>query len=313
MTTQKIKIWKPSHGSPIAIFSLYANIYKHMYGDFTKDEKEKSQYLQDTSYSEAEEGNGDRPWEMLYDYIVDPAASQPSEETSGCFHSRKKKLSLWLFCSWWLLGNISLRSLWTLFCVLQFLAWTHIASLTNYSASKVAKVIAMRLPSESFQILIFWVVVGRSFLFLLLLCHYALLMPPEVHGLTSDVWKASSTFPTVWAGEGMSLVFIQAGLAVDPPTAGHLVRDTSHEKTDLTHQLIRWCLHKLAIVPTSHWKVGSHLLQFFSLVPRPFWVSFLGGKLKPKKKVECIHGYLPRAPLASSYPTTGCTLKWQGS
>jgi len=44
-----------------------------MYGDFTKDEKE----YQDNICSEAEEGNGDRPWEVLYDYVVDPAASQP--------------------------------------------------------------------------------------------------------------------------------------------------------------------------------------------------------------------------------------------
>jgi len=192
---------------------------------------------------------------MLYDYIVDPAASQPSEETSGCFHFGFSGVE-----DCW--ETHPFGPLWTLFCVLQFLAHTHFALLTNYSASKVAKITVMRLPLESYQILIFWVVVRHSFPFLLLLCHYALLMPSDVHGLTSDVWKASSTFPTVWAGEGMSLMFIQAGLAVDPPTAGHLVRDTSHEKTDLTHQFIRWCLHKLAIVPTSHWKVGSHLLQF---------------------------------------------------
>jgi len=36
---------------------LYVNVYKHMYGDVTKDEKEH----QDTICSEAEEGNGDRP------------------------------------------------------------------------------------------------------------------------------------------------------------------------------------------------------------------------------------------------------------
>ena len=62
-TTQKIKISKRSHGSPVTIFSLYPNVYKHMNGDSTKDEKEKSQYMQyqDTICSEAEEGNGDRP------------------------------------------------------------------------------------------------------------------------------------------------------------------------------------------------------------------------------------------------------------
>ena len=61
MTTQKIKIWKCSHGSPVTIFSLYANMYKHVYGDFTKDEKEKSQH-QDTI---CKEGHGDRPWQVL--------------------------------------------------------------------------------------------------------------------------------------------------------------------------------------------------------------------------------------------------------
>ena len=50
-------------------------MYKHMYGDFTKDKKE----YQDTICCEAEEGNGDRPWEVLYNYVVDPAASQPDQ------------------------------------------------------------------------------------------------------------------------------------------------------------------------------------------------------------------------------------------
>ena len=71
---QKTKIWKLSHGSPITVFSLYTNVYKHVNGDSTKGEKEKSQY-QHTICSEAEEGNGDRPWEVLYNYVVDPAAS----------------------------------------------------------------------------------------------------------------------------------------------------------------------------------------------------------------------------------------------
>ena len=50
-------------------------MYKLVYGDFTKDEKE----YQETICSEAEEGNGDRPWEVLYNYVVDPAASQPDQ------------------------------------------------------------------------------------------------------------------------------------------------------------------------------------------------------------------------------------------
>ena len=41
-------------------------MYKHMNRDSTKDEKEKNQY-QDTICSEAEKGNGDKPWEVLYD------------------------------------------------------------------------------------------------------------------------------------------------------------------------------------------------------------------------------------------------------
>ena len=86
---QKIKIWKRLHGSLVIIFSLHINLYKHVYGDFTKDEKEKSQY-QDTTCSEAEEGRGDRPWEVLYDNVVHPATSKPSKETSGEFSLTEK-------------------------------------------------------------------------------------------------------------------------------------------------------------------------------------------------------------------------------
>ena len=35
---------KFDHSSPVTIFSLYVNVYKHVNGDSTKDEKEKSQY-----------------------------------------------------------------------------------------------------------------------------------------------------------------------------------------------------------------------------------------------------------------------------
>ena len=66
-------------------------MYKHVYGDFTKDRKE----YQDTICSEAEEENGDRPSEVLYDYVVDPATSQPP---LGHFYSRKE-LSFQLFWS----------------------------------------------------------------------------------------------------------------------------------------------------------------------------------------------------------------------
>lgn len=49
-----------------------------------KDEKEKRQY-QDSICSEAEEQYGDKPWEKLYDDVVDPATSQPSKWTTGVF------------------------------------------------------------------------------------------------------------------------------------------------------------------------------------------------------------------------------------
>jgi len=35
---------KFDHSSPITTFSLYMNVYKHVNGDSTEDEKEKSQY-----------------------------------------------------------------------------------------------------------------------------------------------------------------------------------------------------------------------------------------------------------------------------
>ena len=63
-----------------------------MYGDFTKYEKEKS--YQDTICSEAEEGHGDRPREVLYDHVVDPAASQLSEDTSGAIPLKEKKKNM---------------------------------------------------------------------------------------------------------------------------------------------------------------------------------------------------------------------------
>ena len=118
-------------------------MYKHVYGDFIKDEKEKSQY-QDTICSEAEEGNGDRPWEVLYDYIVNPAALQASEETSGVNLSTQKKSSPSAFLS--------------------------------YDCWKTYPSARTRLLWECFQILIFWVVIARSFPFFPLLRHYALLV-----------------------------------------------------------------------------------------------------------------------------------------
>jgi len=62
----------------------------------------------------------------------------------------------------------------------------------------------------------------------------------------------------VWAGVGESLVCVQAGLAVDPTTAWHLVGSVGHRKTDLAHQLVRWSLHKLAVIPSSQERIGGH-------------------------------------------------------
>ena len=53
-------------------------------------------------------------------------------------------------------------------------------------------------------------------------------------------------------------MFIQAGFAVDPPTARHLVWGTGHKKADLTDQLVWWWVHKLAVITMS---IGSHLLH----------------------------------------------------
>jgi len=108
MTTQKIKIWKHSPTVVPLMFIAYTQMCTNVYGDSTKDEKEKSQY-QDTICSEAEEGHGDRPWEVLYDYVVHPATSKPSEDRAlwGISTHGKKKNSLRLFWSWWLLEYIS--------------------------------------------------------------------------------------------------------------------------------------------------------------------------------------------------------------
>ena len=94
-----------SHGSPVTIFSLYANLYKHVYGDFTKKKKQErvpGHYLQWS--------RGRKRWQTLRSAVR--LGSRSSHFTPrvrrplGCFHSQKE-LSLWLFWSWWLLGNIS--------------------------------------------------------------------------------------------------------------------------------------------------------------------------------------------------------------
>ena len=56
-------------------------------------------------------------------------------------------------------------------------------------------------------------------------------------------------------------MFIQAGFAVDPPTACHLVWTVGHSLTYLTHQLVWWSFHKLAVIATKCGSIESHLLE----------------------------------------------------
>jgi len=84
--------------------------------------------------------------------------------------------------------------------------------------------------------------------------------------LTSDVREALSRLPAVWASAWAFVVFIQAGFAVDPPTACHLVGTVRHSLTDLTHQFVWWCLHKLAVIATNCGSTGCHLLKKYSII-----------------------------------------------
>ena len=128
-----------------------------------------------------EEGNGDRPWEVLYDYIVDPTASQPSEKTSGAFPLKErtfpswKELSLQVFRvddGWYTypsaLTDIILCLTMIFATLLVHCGW----SMKQYTCELK---IVTGLPWERFQILIFCVVIARSFPSLPLLRHYALL------------------------------------------------------------------------------------------------------------------------------------------
>ena len=78
--------------------------------------------------------------------------------------------------------------------------------------------------------------------------------------LTSGIREVLSSFPAVWTSPGAFLVFIQTGIAVDPPTACQLVWGGRYMKADLTHQFVWWCVHKLAVISTSLGSIGSHLL-----------------------------------------------------
>ena len=67
-------------------------------------------------------------------------------------------------------------------------------------------------------------------------------------------------------------MFIQAGIAIDSPTACHLVWGGRYMKADLTHQFVWWCVHKIAVIPTSVGSIGSHLLATHAEVE---WYSHL--------------------------------------
>ena len=76
--------------------------------------------------------------------------------------------------------------------------------------------------------------------------------------LTSNVRKALSTFPALWASHGSLL---QAGFAAHLSTACHLVRFAGHSLTYLAYQAIWRCIHKLGIIPTNSGSTGSHLFN----------------------------------------------------
>ena len=80
--------------------------------------------------------------------------------------------------------------------------------------------------------------------------------------LTSGVRELLSSFPAVWTNAGVFFVFVQAGFAVDPPTACYLVWGGGYMKADLKYQFVWWRLHKLAVTVSagSVGSIGSHLL-----------------------------------------------------
>jgi len=110
---KRLKLWKCSHGSPVTILACTRMCTNTWTETPQRTRKRKARY-QDTICSEAEEGNGDRPWEVLYNYIVDPAASQPSEETSGVFPLMERTFPL-AFMELVTAGKHILRPLRTIF------------------------------------------------------------------------------------------------------------------------------------------------------------------------------------------------------
>ena len=135
-----------------------------MYRDFTKDEREKSQY-QDTILLKQRKMVTDL-WEVLYNNVVNPAASHLSEETSGGVSACR---NFFPFCF------SGVYDCWGTCMYPAALTDTILglpATLSMKQYTCVLKVV-MGLPWESFQILIICMVIACFFPFL---CHYTLLM-----------------------------------------------------------------------------------------------------------------------------------------
>jgi len=106
---------------------------------------------------------------VLYGYVVDPAASQPSKETSGVFPLMEKLDFLFAFSgvdNCWETHPSALTNI--ILCLTTIFA----TLLALYSVSEAIFMRAiiipvMKLPWERFQILIFCMVSFHS-------CHYAL-------------------------------------------------------------------------------------------------------------------------------------------
>ena len=93
------------------------NVYKHVNRDFTKVRKRKASTRTPFVVKQRKEMVTDLE-KVLYDYVVDPAASQPSEETSGAFPFTERTF-LSAFLELMTAGIHILPPLRTLFCVLH--------------------------------------------------------------------------------------------------------------------------------------------------------------------------------------------------
>jgi len=73
-------------------------MYKHVNGDSTKDRISRKRKASTRTQFVVKHLETDLE-KCLYDYVVDPAASQPSEETSWAFPLMEEELSLGPFWS----------------------------------------------------------------------------------------------------------------------------------------------------------------------------------------------------------------------